>query len=135
MIRLLADNNAEGHVEVLVRVLSGESWIAFWNELGLKLVTFEECGLDRSLNDAELWRFCQREGIVLITNNRNAHGADSLEMVVRQENQPDSIPVFTLANPERVLTDGDYAEKTAVRLLDYLLYLEGTRGTGRLFVP
>jgi hypothetical protein len=135
MIRLLADNNAEGHVELLVRVLLSESWIGFWNELELAVVTFEELGLDRRASDAELWRVCQREQVVLITNNRNAEGPDSLELVVREENRSDSLPVFTLASPERLRVDGSYAEKTAARLLEYLVYLDELRGAGRIYVP
>jgi hypothetical protein len=135
MIRLLADNNAEGHVEILVRILLGESWIALWNELQIVVVTFDELGLDRSASDTEVWRVCQHEQAVLITNNRNAEGPDSLDIVVREENRPDSLPVFTLANPERLRADRSYAERTAVRLLDYLMYLDELRGAGRIFVP
>ena len=38
MSRLLADNDAEGHVAILVRVLMSETWIAFWNDLELTVV-------------------------------------------------------------------------------------------------
>ena len=101
----------------------------------LTLVTFEELGLDRQASDAELWRVCQREQIVLITNNRNADGPDSLELIVRDENQPGSLPVFTLASAERIRTDNTYAEKTAERLLEYLVYLNEIRGAGRIYLP
>ena len=99
------------------------------------MATFEELGLDRGANDAELWRICQHQQIVLITNNRNARGPDSLEMIVREENQPDSLPVFTLASPERLRADRTYAEQTAMRLLEYLVYLDELRGAGRIFLP
>jgi hypothetical protein len=135
MIKLLADNDAEGHLAILVRVLSSESWIAIWNDLELTVVTFEELGLDRNASDVLVWRTCQREEVVLITNNRNAQGTDSLEMVLREENQPDSLPVFTLGTPDRVRTDRDYAERAAVLLLDYLGRLDSVRGAGRIFIP
>ncbi len=99
------------------------------------MVTFEDLGIDRSASDAILWRVCQREELVLVTNNRNAAGPDSLEMVVREENRPNSLPVFTLANPDRVRNDGEYAEQVAARLLDYLIYLDEVRGAGRIFIP
>lgn len=134
MIRILADHNADGHVEVLLRVLLHE-WIEFWNSLELTVVTFQELGLEASASDAKVWRTCQREQVVLITNNRNAEGPDSLEMVIRSENQVDSLPVFTLANADRILADSSYARATAERLIEYLVYLEEIRGAGRIYVP
>ncbi|NLX95012.1 MAG: hypothetical protein GXY83_02430 [Rhodopirellula sp.] len=56
-------------------------------------------------------------------------------MIVREENQPDSLPVFTLASPERLRADRTYAEQTAMRLLEYLVYLDELRGAGRIFLP
>lgn len=135
MIKLLADNNADGHVEILVRVLMSETWISFWNELELTVVSFENLGVSRNASDAELWRACQREQVVLITNNRNADDPDSLETTIRRENRADSLPVFTIADPELLRLDRDYAERTALRLLEYLARLDGIRGTGRLFLP
>jgi len=135
MIRLLADNNADGHVGILVRVLMSEDWIAIWNDLELAVVTFEDLGLHRDTSDAVVWRACQREQVLLITNNRNADGPDSLETTIREEGQSDSLPVFTLANPEQIRVDRAYAERTALRLLEYLIYLDDARGSGRLFLP
>jgi hypothetical protein len=71
----------------------------------------------------------------LITANRNADEADSLEMVIRAENRPDSLPAVTIANPKRVLKDRIYAEKAAEILLDYLMRIDDFRGAGRIYVP
>ena len=81
----MADNNAEGQVEILLRVLSREAWAPFWAELQTTVVTFEDLALPREASDAELWRTCQREQVILITNNRNADDPDSLETVIRGE--------------------------------------------------
>jgi len=135
MIRLLADNNADGQLEIIVGILMSEPWIAFWNELELAVISFEDLGIQRNASDAILWRTCQREQVVLITNNRNADDVDSLERTLRSENRPDSIPVFTLARSERISTDRNYAERTALRLLEYLASLDSVRGAGRLYVP
>ncbi len=135
MIRLLADNDAEGYVEFLVRVLMSDTWIAFWKDLELALVSFEDLGLDRDATDAEVWRSCQREQVVLITNNRNADAPDSLETTIREENRSDSLPVFTLASSKRIQIDRAYAERMAISLLDCLTRLDSLRGTGRLFLP
>ncbi len=135
MIRLMADNNAEGQVEILLRVLSGELWPSLWNEMETTVVTFEDLHLPREASDADLWRRCQGEQVILITNNRNADDPDSLESIIRAENRPDYLPVFTLAKPRRIEVDRDYAEAAALRLLEYLSRLDGIRGTGRLFLP
>jgi len=72
---------------------------------------------------------------VLITNNRNADGGGSLEHVIRNETTASCLPVFTLANAERIRTDGDYAERTAIRLLEYLFDIENYLGSARIYVP
>ena len=46
-----------------------------------------------------------------------------------------SLPVFTLANEQRVLRDRLYAEAVADRLLEFLFDIDSYRGTGRLYVP
>ena len=71
----------------------------------------------------------------MITANRNRRGADSLEAVNQSENQPDSLPVITIADQDRVLQDRLYAEKVAESLLDYLMRIDEVRGAGRLYVP
>jgi hypothetical protein len=78
---------------------------------------------------------CQRERLVLVTGNRNADEPDSLELVIRDENQPDSLPVVTLANPQRITRDRPYAEKVAERLLERLIAIDDFRGAGRIYVP
>ncbi len=135
MIKLLPDNNAGGHVEILVRVLMSETWLAFWNDLEAAVVTFEHLKVERDSDDDELWRACQRQQVVLITNNRNAIGPKSLERVIRAENTAHSLPVFTLADPDRLSMDRDYAESTAVSLLENLYRLDKLLGTGRLYLP
>ena len=135
MIRLLADNNADGHVAFLVRLLVSDEWLDLWNALNLATVEFEDLDLPRDASDDKLWRTCQQEQVVLITTNRNASGPDSLEMTIRNENRPTALPVFTLADAERLRIDRAYAERTAESLLEYLMRLDEVRGTGRIFIP
>ncbi len=71
----------------------------------------------------------------MITGNRNKRGPDSLEAVIQSQNQPDSLPVFTIADPDRVLQDRLYAEQVTERLLGYLMRIDDVRGTGRIYVP
>jgi hypothetical protein len=98
-------------------------------------VDFRTLALPLDAPDSIIWRTCQREQLVLITENRNKRGLDSLEATIQNENQPDSLPVITIANTDRVLQDRLCAEKVAERLLDYLMRIDEVRGTGRIYVP
>jgi len=50
-------------------------------------------------------------------------------------NEASSLPVVTLANAVRIITDRIYAEKAAEKLLDYLTRIDDFRGAGRIYVP
>jgi hypothetical protein len=50
-------------------------------------------------------------------------------------NQPEHLPVFTIANPKRVLQSREYAERVTAKLLEYLLDIDYYRGAGRLYLP
>lgn len=84
---------------------------------------------------AAVWDLCQERELVLITNNRNADDADSLEMTIRQRNTQSKLPVLTIANPEHIRRSRDYAQRVVESLLDALERIESLRGTGRLYLP
>jgi hypothetical protein len=132
---ILADNDVEGYVDLLHSIWLSDAWRDLWNDLGLSVETLLTLGLSPDSPDAVVWRTCQREGLVLITGNRNADAPDSLELVIRGENQSDSLPVITLADPRRIQRERTHAEKTAERILDYLMRIEDLRGSGRLYAP
>jgi hypothetical protein len=135
MTGILADLNVEGQVAILLQRWQGPFWREVWVALNLRVETFETLSLALNATDAAIWRACQDRQIVLITGNRNSQGPESLEAVIRQHNTPASLPVFTLANPDRVAKSKGYAERVAERLLEYLLEIDQVRGTGRLYVP
>jgi hypothetical protein len=132
---ILADANAIGHVEALVRAMQGESWADFWQELGLVLRHFEDVSLSAGASDREIWQRCQAEQLVLVTNNRNDDSPESLEATIRQFGTPDSLPVFTIANLRKLDSDRAYAERVVASFYDYLLRIDEVRGTGRLYLP
>jgi hypothetical protein len=132
---VLADINIVAHVDALLLIWASDTWREFWNDSGFVVENFPGLGLSHDATDAVIWRTCQREGLVLVTANRNRRGPDSLETVIRNENQPDSLPVVTVADANRVLRDRAYAEKTAERILDYLMRIDEVRGSGRIYVP
>jgi hypothetical protein len=132
---LLADANITGHVEYLARLMQTGSWGEFWQDLGLVLRHFADVGLSPSSTDLEIWQRCQAQQPLLVTDNRNAESPDSLEAVIRLHNTPQALPVFTIADVDKLRTSQAYAECVMIRLYEYLLDIENLRGAGRLFVP
>ncbi|MCI0464441.1 MAG: hypothetical protein L0Z62_46505 [Gemmataceae bacterium] len=132
---ILPDANIEGHWKVLRSRLEGEYWREVWAALQLKPQTFAELDLAASTLDSELWHLCQECELFLITANRNKEGADSLEATIEAHNSPTSLPVFTIADPDRVLESALYADRVVESLLQYLLDIDNIRGTGRLYLP
>ena len=132
---ILADANCEGHLALLLRLFQ-EGWRHdVWEVLHLTPVSLADLGLQPDASDREVWEACQREQVVLLTANRNDDGPESLEATIQQHNTPESLPVFTLANDQRVLRDQLYAEAVADRLLEFLFDIDSYRGTGRLYLP
>lgn len=131
---ILADNNIQGHLEILLRVWLSPEWREIWQSLNLAIHSFEEFGLDRQTTDVLLWQECQKRNVVLLTANRNNEGPDSLESAIRNQTLT-TLPVFTLAHPRRVQTDSSYAARVAIKLLQFFLDIDSLGGSGRLYVP
>ncbi len=132
---ILADNNVEGHVNRLLLLVRSDEWGEIWASLGLTVESFDSLGLLRNTPDAILWHVCQQRELILITANRLQRAADSLEATIQKDNGPQSLPVITLANADRVLEDRDYTKRAVEKLLEYLIDMDNYRGTGRLYVP
>jgi len=132
---ILADANCEGHLALLLRLFHQNWRQEVWEFLRLAQVSFADLGLPPGASDREVWEVCQREQVVLVTANRNDEGPESLESTIQQHNTPQSLPVFTLANDQRVLRDRQYAETVADRLIEALFDIDSYRGTGRIYLP
>lgn len=100
-----------------------------------EVTSFERLSIHPDVSDAALWRACQEHGIVLLTGNRNAESDESLQATIRRQSDEHSLPVLTIADPHRLLSERRFAERTAERVLDHLLDRERLRGVGRLYVP
>jgi hypothetical protein len=131
---LLADLNDVRQVRVLLLLMQEPSRAELWTHLNLWIPTFGNLGLGTRSPDLDVWRKCQDENLILITANRNHDGADSLEATIRAHGTETSLPVLTLADANRVLSESGYAELVADRLLDFLYDIENLRGTGRLYL-
>jgi hypothetical protein len=116
-------------------LLRGPEWAEFWDDLGLTFLHFENLGLAPAASDCEVWLRCQAEALVLIIDNRNHSGPESLEATLRALNMPGSLPAFTLADVDKFNNSRAYADLVAETLLDYLQRIEELRGSGRLYLP
>lgn len=135
MRRILSDNDVRGHVSRLMDICQLPPWVELWRDLECILCTFEDFNLAVDATDMAVWQICQDNDILLITGNRNAVGPESLEMTIRQRNTPHCLPVLTLADPDRIQREHQYAESVVERLFDILIDPDALRGTGRLYLP
>ena len=83
MIRFLADHNIEGQAEILWGTIVSEGWVEIFS---LRLLTFADIGLSYESNDREVWQYAQANQMILLTDNRNMEGENSLEQTIREEN-------------------------------------------------
>jgi hypothetical protein len=72
--------------------------------------------------------------MMILTANRNMKGDDSLEQVMREENTENSFPVLTIGNLDR-LSEAEYRERCAERLIEIAVDIDNYKGVGRLFIP
>ncbi len=135
VIALIADANIEGQVELLATRMQAEPWREVYEFLQIRCIRFADAGLDRADSVAVVWQRCQDLGLVLVTDNRNNDGPDSLENTIRKQNMPTSLPVFTIGDARALANSTEYANRVIERLLEYLLELDNVRGTGRLYLP
>ena len=132
---ILIDVNIEGQGARIGMRMQADQWRDLAIALDVTMRTFREVGLDPASPDDVVWRFCQARGFYLLTSNRNEDSEDSLETTIRREGDPTSLPVFTLPMPDRVYHCHAFLERVVVKLLDYILYADNIRGSGRLYLP
>ena len=120
---------------MLNRIWLSPEWMPYWNDLGIKVETFDSLGLDKRTSDVVLWQLCQREEYILVTVNRNNDDADSLNIAIASLSSESSLPVITVSDVRRFERDRDDVEAVAGMILDRLQVIDRYRGTGRLDVP
>ncbi len=128
----LIDHNLGGHAEILLGNIASQGWLEL---LPIRFVTFKEMNLSIDSNDQVVWRIAQANQMILLTANRSMKDEDSLEQVLREENTVDSLPLITIGDADRFLTDRAYRNRCVDRILEILLDIENSMGVGRLFVP
>lgn len=80
---------------------------------------------------------CQRDGWVLLTDNRNDEGPTSLQATLDDAWRPGSLPILTLTDKQHFDRSGEYRERVAADVADILFGLKyGEYGDrDRIFVP
>ena len=131
VIPILIDRNIEGQAVMLWRTLAAGGWLEL---LPMTMARFADVGLPFDSSDRTVWRFAQEHGMLLLTDNRNRRGEDSLEQTIREENPVTALPVLTIGNVARTV-EQTYREQCVIRLVEIVLDLASDLGTGRLFIP
>lgn len=134
---LLADVNVQGHSLYLRRLLEALDLWSVLAALHLEFATFSDLQLPRSLDDRSLWNFCQQNGWVLFTENRNEDDESSLQATLTDSWRRGCLPVLTLANKRRFENSTAYAQRVATDVAELLFGVvhEEYRDQPRIFVP
>jgi hypothetical protein len=132
---LLVDVNLEGHAKILQSRVYSDEWHEFAIATDLTFLFFEDVGLDRSSPDDAVWKFCQSHGYWLHTSNRNEESENSLGATIQQFCTKESLPVLTMADPDRLSRGGVYLGRVVEQLFEYMLDSHNYLGVGRLFLP
>ncbi|CAC5341605.1 MULTISPECIES: DUF5615 family PIN-like protein [Planktothrix] len=128
----LIDHNLNGHAMIFFGSIANQGWLDI---LPIRFITFDEIGLPINTNDRVVWRLAQENQMILLTANRSMKGKDSLEQVMREENTPNSLPVITVGNADRLLNDSEYRERCVERLIEIVIDINTYMGVSRLFIP
>jgi len=128
---VLVDHNLEGYVVLLQGALANGGWLDL---LEIRFVLFEDLQLPINSSDRAVWRFAQSNQMILLTANRSMKDKNSLEQTIREENRLTSLPVITISSVGR-LSNREYREQCAARLVEIAMYLENYQGVGRIFIP
>lgn len=59
MVGIIADKNIEGHVNAILRILQSDTWRSLWDEMAVRVESFETLGLGADTPDNALWQSCQ----------------------------------------------------------------------------
>jgi hypothetical protein len=121
----------------LRRLMERQGLLEILTELGISLATFTDLGLDRGMDDRTLWHFCQENGWVLFTDNRNYDGENSLEATIQESWREGHLPVLTLANKGKFENSEAYAARVAQDVAELLVValVDAVRNQARIFVP
>ena len=130
-ITLLLDHDLEGQVLFLEAGWRETGWDQY---LHLEFIRLRDLNVPNDVTDQEIWHYVQREQFLLLTNNRNREDETSLEATIERENTPDSLPVLTVSDKDKLVLPA-YRQQAAHKLAAVIIDLENYLGVGRVFIP
>jgi hypothetical protein len=128
----LIDHNLKGHALIFFGAIASQGWLDI---VSIQFATFAELDIPTDSDDRIVWRLAQENRMVLLTANRSMKGKDSLEQVMREESTSASLPVVTISNADRLLSDPEYRSRCIERLIEIVLSIDSYRGAQRIFIP
>ena len=131
-MKFLIDYNLNGHSLVLYGAISRSGWLDL---VPIEFITFADVELPSNSSDRVVWRFAQKNNMILLAANRSMKEKDSLEKVMREENTANSLPVITISNPDRLLSESNYREKCVENLIEIIINIDIYMGSRRIFIP
>ena len=134
---LLADVNVAAHAEYMRGLMESLGLASVLDELDLALQTFSDLAIAPDADDRFLWNYCQENGWVFFTDNRNDDGADSLKATLDISWRPGCLPVVTLGSKARFEDDDAYHRHIAEDVAEILfgVYHGQYRSQPRIYVP
>ena len=130
-ITLLLDHDLEGQVPFLEAGWRETGWDQY---LHLELIRLRDLNVPNDASDQDIWHYVQREHLLLLTNNCNREDATSLQATLERENTPDSLPVLTVSDKDKLVLPA-YRQQAAHKLAAVIIDLENYLGVGRVFIP
>jgi hypothetical protein len=130
-MKVLLDHHMKKQGILLWGVLENEGWLEL---LEIPMLTFADVDLPIDSSDRDVWRFAQKNRLILLTGNRNNDGEDSLQQTIWDENQPTSLPVITIGVLDRI-EEHAYGKRCAEKLVEIVLNIENYLGIGRIYIP
>lgn len=128
----LIDHNLKGHALVFFGAIASQGWLDI---VSIQFVTFTGLDIPTDSDDRSVWRLAQENHMILLTANRSMKGKDSLEQVMREESTSASLPVVTISNADRLLSDPEYRSRCVESLVEIVLSIDSYRGVQRIFIP
>jgi len=134
---IVLDVNMSGYLLLFPRMFEALGLFEVWASYSIELLRVADLGLPDEASDRLVWNLCRSRNLILLTDNRNNDGPDSLEATLAEQTEFDFLPVLTIANKQKFHRERSYALTASSSLLDVLADIARGeyRGSGRLYIP